>query len=309
MPLSSLPFAVVLNTQAGSGLAGREWPRLKAELDQHGLPHQLLQTGSAQEACWALAQLPPEQPVLAVGGDGTVYGLLPELRHSGRALGVVPLGSGNDFAGMLGLKPGDFGAALGRLSRPATAFDLLEVQLEGEAPDEWMTLLNGLGMGFDAQITALMNDVPKRLLGVHLGGLARYLWAALDGLRHLETEHLEVLLDDQPWYSGPSCLVAVMNGRRYGGGFLIAPQANPQDGLIDVVLGSELSRSALLLLMGRVLRGTHLTHPLVHHARARKVSVYWTRPMYAHLDGDVLGRQEGMHIQVVPGGLKFLSSS
>ncbi|ULH16395.1 diacylglycerol kinase family lipid kinase [Deinococcus sp. KNUC1210] len=307
MPTTSPPFAVILNTQAGSGLAGREWPRLEAELDRHGLTHQLLRTGSAEEARWALAQLPPEHPVLAVGGDGTVYGLLPELRRSGRALGVVPLGSGNDFAGMLNLQPGDFGAALARLSRPATSFDLLEVQLEGET--KWTTLLNGLGMGFDAQITALMSDVPTRLLGVQLGGQARYLWAALDGLRHLENEHLDVLLDDQPWYSGPSCLVAVMNGRRYGGGFLIAPEANPQDGLMDVVLGSNLSRSALLPLMGRVLRGTHLTHPSVHTARARKVSVSWTRPMYAHLDGDVIGRQAGLHIRVVPSGLNFLSSN
>ena len=305
--MSSLPFAVILNTQAGRGLAGREWPRLKSELERRGLPYQLLMTGSAQEAGWALAEVSPLALGLAVGGDGTVHGLLPEIRHSGRALGIVPLGSGNDFAGMLGLKPGDFAAALERLTRPASQIDLIEVQLEGEAPDEWITLLNGLGMGFDAQVAALMKVAPERLLGLRLSGLGRYLWAALSGLRRLETEHLDVLIDEQLFYSGPSCLVAVMNGTRYGGGFYIAPNADPHDSLLDVVLGGDLPRSALLPLMGRVLRGTHLGHPQVVHAQARRVSLHWTRPMHAHLDGDLLGRQDGLHIRVVPGGLTFLS--
>lgn len=301
---ASPPFAVVLNPQAGRGLAGREWPRLEAALRAHSLPYRLVQASSGPEACAALALLPPEHAALAVGGDGTAHGLLPELCRSGRALGLVPLGSGNDLAGNLGLRPGDFGAALSRLTRPPQRLDLLEVRLE-DGPAT--LLLNGLGMGFDAQVADLMRLAPARLLGLPLSGFPRYLWAALTGLRHLHTGTLSVTLDGQPFYSGPSCLVAVMNGSRYGGGFRIAPGGDPQDGQTDVVLGGALSRAALLPLMARVLRGTHLDHPQVRYARAAHAELSWDAPVQTHLDGELAGTRQRLSVRVLPGALSLLS--
>jgi len=303
-PSSTFPFAVVLNPQAGRGLAGREWPRLETALRAHGLPYQLVQASSSAEAVAALARLPREHAALAVGGDGTAHGLLPELGRSGRALGLIPLGSGNDLAGSLGLKAGDFDSALQRLSRPPQRFDLLEVRPEGGAT---MLLLNGLGMGFDAQVADLMRHAPARLLGLPLAGFPRYLWAALTGLRHLHTGTLTVTLDGEPFYSGPSCLVAVMNGGRYGGGFQIAPGSDPQDGQTDVVLGTRLSRAALLPLMARVLRGTHLGHPQVRHGRATHAELTWDAPVQTHLDGELAGTQQRLSVRVLPGALGLLS--
>ena len=298
------PFAVVLNPQAGRGLAGREWPRLERELLAHGLSYRLVQASSGPEACAALALLPADWPALAVGGDGTAHGLLPELCRSGRSLGLVPLGSGNDLAALLGLPAGNLKAALERLTRPALLLDLLEVTLNGAPP---VLLLNGLGMGFDAQVADLMTVAPARLLGLPLGGFPRYLWAALTGLSRLETGQLSVSLDGQPFYSGPSCLVAVMNGDRYGGGFQIAPGSDPQDGLLNVVLGAQLSRSSLLPLMARVLQGRHLDHPQVRHARAQQAELSWQTGMQTHLDGELAGRHEKLSVQLLPGALSFLS--
>ncbi|WP_424951118.1 diacylglycerol/lipid kinase family protein [Deinococcus sp.] len=300
------PFAVVLNPQAGRGLAGREWPRLERELRARALPYHLVRAAGGPEACAALGVLPPEMAALAVGGDGTAHALLPELVRSGRALGLVPLGSGNDLAGSLGLKAGDFAAALGRLTRPPQRLDLLEARLNGGAPT-W--LLNGLGMGFDAQVAALMTVAPARLLGLPLTGFSRYLWAALTGLRRLETGLLTLTLDGggQPFYRGPSCLAAVMNGPRYGGGFLIAPTSDPQDGLLDVVIGGQLSRAALLPLMARVLRGTHLGHSKVRHARAQQADLFWEAPIQTHLDGELAGGRQHLSVRVLPGALGFLS--
>ena len=297
-------YAVVLNTQAGRGLALREWPRLEQAMRARGLAYQLLSARSGPEACAALAGLPPDMAALAVGGDGTAHGLLPELTRSGRTLGLVPLGSGNDLAGLLGLKAGDFAAALDRLGRPLQRLDVLEVTLQGGAPT---LLLNGLGMGFDAQVAALMTVAPARWFGLPLSGFSRYLWAALSGLRGLESGTLSVTLDEQPFYSGPSCLAAVMNGSRYGGGFLIAPGADPQDGLLDLTLGGQLSRAALLPLMARVLLGSHLGHPQVRHARARKATLSWQTPIQTHLDGELAGRQQKLSVRVLPGALSFLS--
>lgn len=301
------PYAVVLNPQAGRGLAGREWPRLEQALHQARLPFQLILASSGPGACAALSALPAGQPALAVGGDGTAHGLLPELCRSGRPLGLVPLGSGNDLAGALGLKAGDFEAALERLKRPPIRLDLLEVTLGGEAP---VLLLNGLGMGFDAQVAALLGAAPARLLGLPLAGFPRYLWAALSGLRRLSAGTLTLSTDGdvgQPFYSGPSCLAAVMSGSRYGGGFRIAPGADPADGLLDVVLGEGLSRAALLPLMARVLRGQHLSHRQVHHTRAREVRLSWLQPTETHLDGELAGAQRDLRVRVLPGALGFLS--
>ncbi len=308
-PLLQRRYAVVLNTQAGRGLALREWPRLEQEMQARGVAYQLVEAQSGPEACAALAELPPDVAALAVGGDGTAHGLLPELTRSGRALGLVPLGSGNDLAGMLGLRAGDFAAALDRLERPPQRLDVLEVTLESGAPT---LLLNGLGMGFDAQVAALMAVAPARWFGLPLSGFSRYLWAALSGLRGLESGMLSVTLDgqgpqEQPFYSGPACLAAIMNGSRYGGGFLIAPGADPQDGLLNVVLGAQLSRPALLPLMARVLRGSHLSHPQVHHARAQQATLSWRTPIQTHLDGELAGRQQKLSVRVLPGALSVLS--
>ena len=318
-PFPQRRYAVVLNAQAGRGLALREWPRLEQAMQARGMTYQLVSASSGPEACAALADLSPDVAALAVGGDGTAHGLLPELTRSGRALGLVPLGSGNDLAGMLGLEAGDFAAALARLERPPQRLDMLEVTLESGPPT---LLLNGLGMGFDAQVAALMTSAPARWFGLPLSGFSRYLWAALSGLRGLETSMLSVTLDgqtpdeqtpdeqrpdEQPFYSGPSCLAAVMNGSRYGGGFRIAPGADPQDGLLDLTLGGQLSRPALLPLMFRVLRGTHLSHKQVRHARAAQATLIWQTPIQTHLDGELAGRQRQLRVRVLPGALSFLS--
>ena len=308
-PFPQRRYAVVLNAQAGRGLALRGWPRLEQAMQARGMAYQLISASSGPEACAVLASLSPDVAALAVGGDGTAHGLLPELTHSGRALGLIPLGSGNDLAGMLGLGAGDFAAALGGLERPPQRLDVLEATLESGPPT---LLLNGLGMGFDAQVAALMTVAPARWFGLPLSGFSRYLWAALSGLRGLETGMLSVTLDDQspdeqPFYSGPSCLAAVMNGSRYGGGLQIAPGADPQDGLLDLTLGGQLSRPALLSLMFRVLRGTHLTHPQVRHARAVRATLTWQTPIQTHLDGELAGRQRELSVRVLPGALAFLS--
>ncbi|GAA4022257.1 diacylglycerol kinase family lipid kinase [Deinococcus rubellus] len=300
MPFSAL--AVVLNPQAGRGLALREWPRLEAALNAHALPWNWLSAASAEDALSRVQALPPGVAVLAVGGDGTVNNLLPALVGTGRLLGLVPLGSGNDFAGMLGLRPGDFGAALSRLTFPSRAADALCCTVGGSGSGSETWLMNGLGMGFDAQVAALMLQAPARL-----SGFGRYLWAALSAVRQLKTETVEVVLDGQILYAGPSCLVAVMNGTRYGSGFMISPASDAFDGQLNVVLGTQLSRLRLLALMGQVLRARHLGDPRVRSGSGRQVTVRWQSGVVTHLDGEVIGVQRELSVRLVPGAVQLLA--
>lgn len=296
------PYAAVLNPTAGRGLAGRTWPRLAAELRARGLAYEVIQEPSGPAALARVRALPPEVAVLAVGGDGTVGALLPALVGTGRPLGIVPLGTGNDFAGMLGLKPGDFGAALSRLAGAPRPVDALRVTVHSEGgTGEPRLLLNGLGMGFDAQLTARLPQAPA-----WLPGLGRYAWAALTTLRWLTLTPVTAAVDGQPLYAGPSILAAAMNGTRYGGGFHISPASDPRDGQLNVVVSGPLGRRQVLRLMALVLPGHHLGDPAVHHRAGRVAELTWARPTWLHLDGDVVGQATGVRVEVLPGAVALL---
>jgi diacylglycerol kinase (ATP) len=307
-PQSSVPpLAVVLNPNAGGGQATREWPRLEAELKRRGQPFELILESSGDDALARIQALPPRIGVLAVGGDGTVGALLPALvsvpKRPGRPLAVVPLGTGNDFAGMLGLRPGQFAEALDRLSFQPRDVDALEVRiLEGDGAGRTHVLLNGLGLGFDAAVTANMAHAPARLQG-----FVRYAWAAVATVRELRLADVQITLDGQPFYSGPSPIVAVMNGTRYGGGFRISPQSDPRDGQLDVVAGGPMNRLQLVGLMLRVLRGTHLDQLQVHAAKGHEVTVRWDAPTPIHLDGDLHGQVTAIRVRVLEGVVKLLN--
>ena len=216
----------------------------------------------------------------------------------------MPLGTGNDFAGLLGLRPGAFAEALDRLNYQPRAVDALRVTIhQGDGAGRSHLLLNGLGMGFDADVTANMDRVPPRVRG-----FARYAWSAVATLKDLTLADVTVAADGVTLYEGPSPIVAVMNGTRYGGGFLISPQSDVRDGLLNVVVGGPMSRLQLSGLLARVLRGTHLSHPLAHHAAARQVSVHWSRPIRAHLDGDLSAPVTRLEAEVRPGAVRLLNA-
>lgn len=297
-------YAVVLNPHAGGGLALRRWPELERELTRRSLSFELIREDTGSAALARLQTLPPEVAVLAVGGDGTVGALLPALVGTGRALGIVPLGTGNDFAGLLRLPPNDFGAALDRLAHRPRFVDALEVQIQaGDEAGRRFVLLNGLGMGFDAQVAATMTRAPARLQG-----FVRYLWSAVATLRELSLGTVTVTVDGKRLHQGPSALVAVMNGTRYGGGFQISPLSDAQDGRLNVLASGPVNRLQLLGLMARVLRGAHLGHPLVHHRAGREVEVVWDRPTDLHLDGDLHGRVTRLRAQVLPDAVVLLNA-
>lgn len=299
---SPLHLAAVLNPAAGRGLAGRTWPRLEAELRARGLSCTLIREEDGAAALAQIAALPPEVAVLSVGGDGTVGALLPAFVGTGRPLCIVPLGSGNDFAGMLGHRSGDFAGVLDRLAAPSRPVDALRATvLAGDGAGTSRLLLNGLGMGFDAQVAALTLRAPVRL-----SGFGRYTWAALRALRNLSLTPVTVEVDGRVLYSGPSCLAAVMNGTRYGGGFQISPASDVADGLLNVLVSGPVSRPQLLGLMGRVLRGRHLGHARVSHSPGRTVTLNWVRPTPLHLDGDLAGEITSLRVEVLPGAVQLL---
>lgn len=296
-------FAVVLNKAAGRGLAARQWPQLQAALAARSIEYELLETASAHEAVERVLALPQGVAVMAVGGDGTVTGLLPAVVNTGRALATIPLGSGNDFAGMLGLNPKTLNEALDRLFFAPRDVDVLEVEvLQGDQAGLRRFLLNGLGMGFDAQVNEAMLRAPGAL-----PGFGRYAWGAVTTIRDLRLTEVEIQLDGQPFYTGKSCLCAVMNGTRYGGGFQISPRSDARDGRLDVIASGPIGRAELTRLMLQVLRGQHIGKRKVHAAQGQTTHIRWAEPIPLHLDGDGCGRVTELSVQVRPAAVRLLN--
>ena len=141
-----------------------------------------------------------------------------------------------------------------------------------------------------------------------LRGFARYAWSAVLTVTELALTPVTVTVDGAVQYAGPSALVAVMNGTRYGGGFRISPQSDVRDGLLDVLASREVTRLSLLGLMALVLCGRHLRHARVTAGQGREVTVEWARPVALHLDGDLAGTVTRLRAHVLPGAVELLNA-
>ena len=237
--------------------------------------------------------LPEEVTVAAVGGDGTVHEVAAACVGTQRTLGVLPVGSGNCYVKALGV-----GTSLRRA---------LEILLRGktrvvDAGEVNGVLFNdGLGIGFDAEVAALVADAPR-----YFGGFGRYLWSVLRLLPSFHCREVTLKLDDRDVVESKTVLVAVALGTTYGGRFKLAPASRLDDGLFDVIWSEELGRAESAKLIPAVLRGSHLKHPRINFARAREVEIRFTEAAPAHVEGELLAPAHTFRARVLPEALQVV---
>ncbi len=256
---------------------------------------------AAELACQAARQ--GYQHVIALGGDGTVHevvnGLMQVPAETRPALGVVPIGSGNDFAHNLGLPASPSEALHLALNGAPRPVDIGRVTSPDGQIDEFFD--NTLGIGFDAIVTIRSHRLPL------LRGFLMYLVAVLETtiLDH-RSVHYRLQTDNGPQEIDSQMLV-VCNGGREGGGFLIAPDFDMTDGLFDLVLMDKVSRPMMLRLLPEFMRGTHHRFPQVHAQRTRRIRLQADAPLYLHADGEVLtsfgSNIRTLDIQILPAAL------
>jgi diacylglycerol kinase (ATP) len=283
---------VVFNPAAGGGRATKALPELERLMVARGLGTQLHQTQFAGHASALVQNLPPLEPVLVVGGDGTLHevirGLLDGQSQTERRIGLIPLGTGDDFARGVGIPIYNLAAALEVVLKGKTTwFDAARI---GQR-----SFLNGFGAGFDAQVAQTVKTTPN-----WLHGSLRYLLAILEELRRLEPQPVKIYADDALIHDGAALLVAVMNLVGYGGGLKINPNANGADGRLEVVVGKKFSKLGTLGILPRLAQGKHLGHPEVKVVQAKKVRLEWTNTMPAHVDGEMLTPAKVFELEVLP---------
>ena len=238
--------------------------------------------------------------VVAAGGDGTVHEVANGLLQNGPSsalLGHIPLGTGNDFARLLGIPGRSVAESMAVLSRASECrFDV------GRALGEYF--INAMGIGFGAAV------VTETLRLKHLSGFALYLAAAWRAFLKFEAPTLEVKLD-QSRESGRVMMVEVLVGQTAGGGFRLTPDADPSDGMFDVCLIREVGLLTFLRYLPRVMRGTHAGLPPVTIARSRRVTIECPEgPPTVHLDGELrTAPSSTVEIETLPASLKVLCGS
>jgi diacylglycerol kinase (ATP) len=271
---------LVLNPIAGRGRGLRAFQRIVEALGAAGVDLEVHRTDGPGHATEIARALPDGSTVVAVGGDGTVHEVVVGCLHRSPTLGVLPTGSGDDFAFALGIDRHDLRAGLQALR--AGNVRRVDVGCVNAVP-----FVNGFGSGFDA-------DVARRVLrapGAYRG-LARYLYGVAGAMRDFELRDAAVRVDGREVYAGPALLVGVQNGPRAGGSFMFSPEARPDDGLLDVLIAGSFGRLGTLGVLPRVIHGSHLGHPHIHLVRGHDVEVRWSAPVAAHVDGESLGDGE-----------------
>ncbi|MER5897772.1 diacylglycerol kinase [Streptomyces sp. NPDC001876] len=233
--------------------------------------------------------------LIAVGGDGMMSLALQAVAGTGTPLGVVAVGTGNDFARALGLPIRD-PAAAGRLAAEALkAGTEREIDL-GRVGERWFGSV--LASGFDSRV----NDRGNRMRWV--GGRFKYDLAILAELAAFRPIPYRIRLDGGPVREIEATLIAVGNGSTYGGGMRICADAVMDDGLFDVTVVGDCSRATLLKVFPKVYKGTHLGHPDVTVHRVASIELA-AAGVTAYADGEPLGALP-LTATCVPGAVRVL---
>ncbi len=268
-------FLVLVNPSAGGGRALRRLPLALAELERLGAPHRVVQTRSIEHARQqAEGAVEAGETVASLGGDGLLRPIAGALRHTGSALAILQGGRGNDLARVLGIPTEPTLAA--RLAVEGEEKKLDVAQVEGTP------YLSVASFGFDSDANRIANEAHL------IRGNLVYLYAALRALAGWRPARFTVVVDGAPIeFTGYS--VAVANSRAYGGGMFIAPNAELDDGRLDVVMTGKRPKLRALSSLPKLFKGTHTSDPNVRVVRGSVVEVAADRPFDIYADGDPVG--------------------
>ncbi len=289
---------VILNPLSGRGRGARFCSPIETALPDATI-WQTAQSGHATELA-RRAVKEGVQLVVAAGGDGTLGEVLNGIIGSGAKLGVLPLGTGNDFARCIGIGTKLESALEVLKSGKLRAIDVGKFEIEGQS----RYFLNVAGAGFDSRVAARINEHRPRILA-KMGGTSAYLVACLSEIRRFPLAEFQLELDGKVVESR-AVLCAIANASSYGGGMLVAPDANLSDGLFEVCLIKELSRGAFLRAFPGVFSGKHVHHPAVSMFRATKIRLKTSPALPILADGEIVG-QTPATFEIVPRAMEVMA--
>jgi len=293
----------LVNPASANGSTGRRWPELARRAAAAGLEGATL----FSERQGHLAELAREaaldgaELLVVVGGDGSVNEVVNGLAGLGRqpAVAVVPRGTGWDFSRTFGIPRKIDDAVQIALQGDVRTIDLGRASYRAwDGSDATAWFANVASAGMSGAIAKRANETTKAL-----GGKASYLWATFAVFSGWEATEIEVAVDGER-RAGPMFDVVIANGRFFGGGLEICPEAEPDDGLFDVLTIGDVTKRDLVQTMPRMYRGTHLPHPKAELLRGSSVTVTSETPLPIELDGEQPGTTP-VTFEVTAGALRL----
>ncbi len=293
--------AAIVNPVAGRRHGDRLRETALAELDRLFPGIEVRITRSPGDATALARDLRDSTLVVAVGGDGTTREVADGLAGADASLAVVPVGSGNDFCRTLGI-PVDVHEAC-RVAAAARTREIDFVRLLARVPGgtRQSGFVNAAGFGFDARVVAETRKSRR------LRGLALYGSAVFRAVRDYDCPRVVIRTAQREWQQR-ILLLAAANGRFYGGGMAIAPEAEPDDGQLDVCIIDEVGRFKVVRYLPRLVRGTHGGIEEVTFVRTPTLELEFVDPVVFQLDGDLPGWDDArkFRLEVLPRALKVM---
>ncbi len=244
--------------------------------------------------------------VVAMGGDGTVHevmnGLMQVPADKRPAMGVVPIGSGNDFAYSMGITTKSPQALANALK--AEKIQMVDVGLMTDEHGHKEYFDNTIGVGFDTVVTIRSHKLPI------VKGFLIYLTAVLQTiiLNHNPT-HMQLETESQTWEQDVMMLT-LCNGQREGGGFMLSPNSRNDDGKLEFLTVDRLSRPAMLRLLPEFIKGTHMNFKPVRMGEFKTMKISSNLPLYIHADGEIYtsfgSNLRKASFEVIPGAIRVV---
>ena len=284
---TAIKTVFLVNPASDNGATGRHWPELARAAAAHGLRGDALVSEHPGHLT-ALARRAVREGasrLVVVGGDGSVNEVVNGIAGSdGVELAVIPRGTGRDFVRTFGIPRRLVDAVTVARDGRVREVDAGSVTYRSwQGREETSLFANIASAGMSGAIAKRADATTKAL-----GGKASYLWATLAVFASWRTSEVHVTVENET-RSGRMHDVVVANGRYFGGGMMICPGAEPDDGVLDVLLIGDLTKRDLLLTLPRTYAGKHLPHPKAELLRGATVSVDAVQALPVELDGEQPG--------------------
>lgn len=287
---------IIINPIAGGSKTSTLWPDIERRIKKLRIEyHSVFTQGVGHATELAKAAIKEGfKKIFVVGGDGTLNEVINGIDLNQTTVGIIPTGSGNDLAKMIGLKDINDGLVSFQ-HQNKRSIDL------GKMRGRYF--VNNLGIGFDAQVAK-----RAQILKVSRGGMD-YLVSVLSILYGFKAFQIEVVADGYR-FCGKIMSLCMGNGQSHGGMFLLTPQAIIDDGLLDICIIQELSKTKFLLNIPKAIKGTHGCLREVKMFKTNKIIVRSDKNLFVHLDGEVLLEPiKEIEAEVLPRSLEVFSLS
>ncbi|RMF61161.1 MAG: diacylglycerol kinase family lipid kinase [Calditrichaeota bacterium] len=290
---SSRQYHLILNPAAGRGVARKMAPQV-TQLVREAFPEcQFFYTekpGDARDYAHQVSM--NEDVVIVAGGDGTIHEVVNGLIGGNATLGIIPIGSGNDFVRILNIPP-----------NPSRAVEIIKSNRHlkmdvGKANHVFFH--NGLGIGFDAFVVVESQKVK------FLRGFLMYLFSIFKTLRHYHNMRVTIERDGVR-EERDIFMITVGNGKSLGGGFFLTPRAKINDHLLDVCIFRALSLREVLNHIPKALKGNHLHLPQVEYFQTSRIIISSDNGLPMHADGELLPMDiQRIQVDLIPEALDVI---